>query len=56
VRANGQPAFALYQRAEAGRYRAFGLQVLSLDGDRLAQVASFLDPAFVSLFGLPSEV
>ena len=57
ARANTQPAFAMYQRdALSGGYRAFGLQVLTLDGNHLAEVANFINPALVSLFGRPAEL
>ena len=36
TRANGQPAFGLYMRQPDGSYDAFQLQVLTLDGDRVA--------------------
>jgi RNA polymerase sigma-70 factor (ECF subfamily) len=56
ARANGQPAFAMYLRTETGGYRAFGVQVLTLDGDRLAEVASFLDASVFPHLGLPVEL
>ena len=57
VGANGQPAFALYQRDEAGGpYRAFGIQVLTIEGGKLAEVANFLNPAFFPFFHLPAEL
>ena len=51
TRANAQPAFALYQRAGAGPYRAFGIQVLTIRGDRIAGITTFISPDLVGLFG-----
>jgi RNA polymerase sigma-70 factor (ECF subfamily) len=56
TQANGQPSFALYQRDEAGVYRAFGLQVLTRDGPQLAEVTAYIDPTLVALFGLPTAI
>lgn len=56
VQANGQPAFAMYQRDDAGGYRAFGVQVLVFAGDGLAEVHNFLTPSLVTRFGLPEEL
>ncbi|TWE14625.1 sigma-70 family RNA polymerase sigma factor [Prauserella muralis] len=54
VRANGQPAFAMYLRdPERGDYAAFTLQVLTIDGARISHVANFMDAAVFDLFGLP---
>jgi len=56
AQANGQPAFALYQRDGSGGYRAFGVQVLAFAGDGLAEVHNFLTPSLVTRFGLPGEL
>jgi RNA polymerase sigma-70 factor, ECF subfamily len=55
--ANGQPAVAGYTR-ELGqeRHRLRSLDVLTLDGERIAEVTAFLDPAALSRFGLPGEL
>jgi RNA polymerase sigma-70 factor (ECF subfamily) len=55
--ANGQPAVAGYTR-EAGqeRHRLRALDVLTLDGERIAAVTAFLDPEALSRFGLPAEI
>ena len=53
TRANGAPAFALYQRAPDGSFRAAGLDVLSLIGGRISRIVAFNDPALVAKFGLP---
>jgi RNA polymerase sigma-70 factor (ECF subfamily) len=56
TRANGQPAFATYHRDVSGAYRPFGLQVLTFDGEQLAAVDHFINPALFSPFGLPTEI
>jgi RNA polymerase sigma-70 factor (ECF subfamily) len=56
VAANGQPGFALYLLdRESGVFRAFGLQVLTIAGDRITHVANFMDPAVFDIFGLSDE-
>ena len=54
--ANGQPALAIYRRAEDGTRRAYGVQVLTLRDSRVAGVVAFLDPGLFPAFGLPPEV
>jgi RNA polymerase sigma-70 factor (TIGR02960 family) len=54
TRANGQPAFGRYVRDPyAGIAHAHGLTVLTLDGDRIAQLTAFLDTSLFPRFGLP---
>ncbi len=56
VRANAQPGFAWYQRQEmGGSYHAYAIQVLTFDGNLLADITTFLDPALFPRFGLPLE-
>ena len=54
TRANGQPAFGIYQRDAAGVYQAFGLQVLTLSAGagavRIAAITSFLQPEWLGYF------
>ncbi|MEU8798503.1 sigma-70 family RNA polymerase sigma factor [Spirillospora sp. NPDC048819] len=52
TRANGQPAAAAYLRADDGRYEAYGVEVLTLIGPRIARITAFNDPALVPVFGL----
>jgi len=56
VAANGQPAVAVYRCAEDGTRRAYGVQVLTVRGPRVASVVAFLDPGLFPAFGLPSEL
>jgi RNA polymerase sigma-70 factor (ECF subfamily) len=54
--ANGQPALAIYRRAEDGTRRAYGVQVLTLRESRVVGVVAFLDPGLFPAFGLPPEL
>ncbi|MET7566984.1 RNA polymerase subunit sigma-70 [Streptomyces sp. NPDC005492] len=49
--ANGQPAFVVYQHTGKGRYEAYGVQVLTLIGTRIARITAFNDPNLVPTFG-----
>jgi RNA polymerase sigma-70 factor (ECF subfamily) len=55
TRANGSPAFAVYQRDNLGVYRPTALQILTIADDRIAQIDDFiaLDDRLFSQFGLP---
>ena len=56
VRANGQVAFAHYRwHPELGGFRAHGIGVLTLAGDRIAEIIAFLDASRFPAFGLPAE-
>jgi RNA polymerase sigma-70 factor (ECF subfamily) len=37
-------------------YRAYGIQVFSLDGDSIAEITGFGDPSLFPVFGLPTEL
>ncbi len=53
TRANTQPAFGLYARdPQAGVYRATGLLVLTLAGDRISAMTAFAT-SVLPMFGLP---
>ena len=55
--ANGSPAFGQYKPAAGGGYEPWSLQVVELDGDRIAGITFFLDTArFFPLFGLPPRL
>jgi RNA polymerase sigma-70 factor (ECF subfamily) len=53
TRANGSPAFAIYQRAKEGEYQAFGLQVLELNKGKIWRITQFIDPGLPARFGFP---
>jgi RNA polymerase sigma-70 factor (ECF subfamily) len=55
--ANRQPALAVYRRHPGDpTYRAWGLFVLGVDGDSIAEITAFVDASLVPLFGLPAEL
>jgi RNA polymerase sigma-70 factor, ECF subfamily len=56
TRANGSPAFAIYQRDEKNEYQPFGLIALTIVGDQLSQIISFIDPSLPPLFGFPTKL
>jgi len=55
VRANGQPAFALYLRGPAGIRHATGFWVLTLAGDRICAMTRF-EASVLPWFGLPRSL
>jgi RNA polymerase sigma-70 factor (ECF subfamily) len=58
TRANGQPAVGAYfPDPEAGVCRPYGIMVLTLDGDRIAEITGCAeDPELFPLLGLPTEL
>jgi RNA polymerase sigma-70 factor (ECF subfamily) len=57
TRANRQPALAVYRLdSEANVYRAWGIWVLTIDDNAIAQVTAFIDPPLISAFGLPTPL
>jgi RNA polymerase sigma-70 factor (ECF subfamily) len=57
TRANRQPALAVYRLdPESKVYHAWGIWVLTIDGDAIAQVTAFIDPPLLSRFGFPSAL
>jgi RNA polymerase sigma-70 factor (ECF subfamily) len=54
TRANGSPAFGLYQREpEADVYQLFGLVVLAVEGKQIGNLVAFLELYSLSFFALP---
>ena len=51
TRANGQPAFGTYLHS-----RAWGVLVLTLSGEQIAELTFFSDPSLVGRFGLPRQM
>jgi RNA polymerase sigma-70 factor (ECF subfamily) len=51
TRANSQPALVAYQRTPEAGYQAYGVQVLTLIGPRIARITAFNDPSLVPTFG-----
>jgi RNA polymerase sigma-70 factor (TIGR02960 family) len=57
TQANRQPAVAAYLLDPAAQlHRPYGLMVLSLDGDAIAEITGFVDPSLFPFFGLPTEL
>jgi RNA polymerase sigma-70 factor (ECF subfamily) len=55
--ASGQPAVACYAlSADASRYELHVIDVLTLDGSRIAAVTAFLTPEVYRRFGLPATL
>jgi RNA polymerase sigma-70 factor, ECF subfamily len=56
TRANRQPAVAIYRLDPDTRvYHALGIWVLRADGDAIAEITAFVDPALPTVFGLPTK-
>jgi RNA polymerase sigma-70 factor (TIGR02960 family) len=54
TRANGQPAFGCYlQEAHSAVFRAHGMIVLTMEGDRISAITRFVDNSNLARFGLP---
>ena len=57
TRANLQPAVAAYGRNDDGSgSTAYGIMVLTIDGDRIIEITGFADPELFSAFGLPTHL
>ena len=57
VNVNGAPGFAQYKPDPDGGLAPWSLQVLELDGDRIAGITFFLDTErFFPMFGLPAHL
>ncbi len=55
--ANGQAAVLSYRwDADTRVFRAYALDVLSFEGDRIAAIDAFLDPTVLPAFRLPAEL
>ena len=55
--ANGQPAAASYLRSgDTGPHLAWSIDVLTVRGDRIAEVTSFVGAEHFTAFGLPAEL
>ena len=54
--ANGQPAFAAYQREPDGTYRAYAVTVPTVTTTGIARIVTFFDPGLFGPFGLPAAI
>ncbi|HEX6677123.1 MAG TPA: sigma-70 family RNA polymerase sigma factor [Actinomycetes bacterium] len=55
VMANGQPAFAAYQREPGGAYLAHAVLVPTFTATGIARIVAFQNPSLFASFGLPPE-
>ena len=56
LQVNGSPAFAAYKLAADGTHQPFSIQVLDLDGDKIARITYFLETSLFERFGLPASL
>lgn len=57
TRANGSPAFGLYQQeSRAGAYQLAGLLVLSVEGEQIGGFVAFVDLSSLAPFALPATL
>jgi len=56
VTANGQPAFAVYERDPDGTFHAHAIQVLTITDTGIARIVAFADPSLFGPFGLPPRL
>ena len=55
--ANGQPAFAWYRRGpDRSTYTPFAIQVVSVDGTKIADATTFVFPQLFAAFQLPLQI
>ena len=55
VMANGQPAFAAYQRGPDGTFYSHAVLVPAITTTGIARIVSFREPGLVESFGLPQQ-
>jgi len=57
TRTNGQPGFGLYKlNEETGNYEGYGIQVVTFDGEQIADITTFRNPALIQYFDLPATL
>ena len=57
TRANRRPALAVYLREPDGdAFRGWGIWVLGIEGDAIAEITSFADSALIPAFRLSTEL
>lgn len=57
TRANGQPALAIYLREPGATvFRPVAIEVLRIEGDKIAEIIDFDIPRLVPAFGLPAQL
>ncbi len=57
TRANRRPAFAVYHRDPGSEdFRPFGLMTLRIEGDLIAEILGFIEPALLRYFDVPTAM
>ena len=56
VRANGQPAVAVYHDVGGRRWEPFAIHVLDIEGGRISAITHFMNQVVFAEFGLPDEI
>jgi RNA polymerase sigma-70 factor (ECF subfamily) len=57
LQANGGPAFAWYRKIDNQTgYQAYAIQVVTISGERIGAITTFLQPALFRFFSLPDEL
>jgi RNA polymerase sigma-70 factor, ECF subfamily len=57
VRANGQIAFGLYRYDEEKQgHVAYGIQLITMNGDKISDIITFRHPTLIAKFGLPHSI
>ena len=56
ITANAQPAFAFYGQWPDQEWRAHSIQVITLDGNTISAMTSFVSPELFPAFGLPPRL
>ena len=57
ARANGQLAFGNYRwDEERGIFEPRSISVMTLDGEGIAEITTFIDPELPPRFGLPDQI
>jgi RNA polymerase sigma-70 factor, ECF subfamily len=56
TRANGRTAFGLYRLDDAGVHSIYGIQVVTFDGDAIADITTCINPRLARFFGLPEKI
>jgi len=54
--ASGEPAFAVYRRAESGALEPYALQILQVQDGTIVGIVAFLDVRLFARFGLPATL
>jgi RNA polymerase sigma-70 factor, ECF subfamily len=57
LRANGSAGFAWFQKhADRDGYQAYAIQVVTVHGEQISAITTFIQPALFRFFKLPDEL